>query len=169
MTPAPPKRGLAFVFDQLEEIVAGTATVVVIVTTAWGVLTRYVLAQPAAWAGEIAMIAFAWVVFFGAAACIKYGLHPRIELLVERLPPGLQRLVIGINHGLLIGFFLFMIWYGTAFSFDALESPSAVLQIPLAWLYGPVTVAFALMLLRYLQVLAGRRWRLDEDFVSHAD
>ena len=69
----------------MERRFAASAVVVVVLTTSWGVLTRYVLAQPAAWAGEIAMIAFAWVVFFGAAGCIKYHLHPRIDLLVQRL------------------------------------------------------------------------------------
>lgn len=163
------KRGLARIVDQFEEIIAASAVVVVVVTTAWGVLTRYVLAQPSAWAGEVAMIAFAWVVFFGAAGCIKYHLHPHIDLLVKRLPSGLQAVVAWTNHALLLGFFAFMIWYGTWFSIDALETPSAVLQVPLTWLYGPVTVAFALMLVRYLQVLAGRRWQLDEEWISHAD
>lgn len=168
-SPAASPRGLRFVLDQLEEIIAASAVVVVVLTTSWGVLTRYVLAQPAAWAGEVAMIAFAWVVFFGAAGCIKYHLHPRIDLLVQRLPASLRTAVAWLNHALLIGFFVFMIWYGTLFSIDALESPSAVLQVPLTWLYGPVTVAFMLMLFRYVQVLAGRRWQLDEDWVSHAD
>ena len=57
----------------------------VILSVGWGVLTRYITAQPAAWAGEIATLAFAWLVFFGAGACIKYHMHPTIDLLVEPL------------------------------------------------------------------------------------
>ena len=165
---SPPPRGFAFLVDQFEEIVSGTAVAVIILTTTWGVITRYVLPQPAAWAGEIAMIAFAWAVFFGAAGCIKYHLHPTIDLLVTRLPAPIRRMVVWTNNVLLAAFFAFMVWYGTGFAIDALESPSAVLQIPLTWLYGPVTIAFALMLIRHLQVVAGHRWHIAADRESHA-
>jgi TRAP-type C4-dicarboxylate transport system permease small subunit len=161
-------RGWRRAFDQFEEIVASAAVVVVIVSVSWGVLSRYVTAQPAAWAGEVATLAFAWVVFFGAAACVKYHMHPSIDLLVNILPPGLRRLVAFVNHALVLGFCMFMTWFGTRFAIDAWDSPSAVLQTPLTWLYGPVAFCFALMILRYLQVLAGRVWHIEEDRVTHA-
>jgi TRAP-type C4-dicarboxylate transport system permease small subunit len=43
----------------------------------WGVLTRYVSAQPAAWTGEVAGIAFCWCGFIGSALIYAEG-HPRI-------------------------------------------------------------------------------------------
>lgn len=156
-----PRRGLATLADRFEEIVAAAAVVVIIAAVGWGVLTRYVTAQPAAWASEIATLAFAWVVFFGAAACVKYRLHPAIEVLVERLPEGLQRAVRVFNHVLLLSFFGFMVWFGTRFAIDAWDSPSPVLRMPQTWLYGPVAFCSALMAVRYLQVLAGRAWHLD--------
>ena len=84
-------RRLAAIADRFEELVASLAVVVVIASVSWGVITRYVTAQPATWAGEVATLGFAWVVFFGAAACIKYRLHPEIDLLVRRLPLGCDR------------------------------------------------------------------------------
>lgn len=156
-----PRRGLATLADRFEEIVAAVAVVVIIAAVGWGVLTRYVTAQPAAWASEIATLAFAWVVFFGAAACVKYRLHPAIEVLVERLPEGLQRAVRVFNHVLLLSFFGFMVWFGTRFAIDAWDSPSPVLRMPQTWLYGPVAFCSAMMAVRYLQVLAGRAWHLD--------
>ena len=75
-------RGLATLADRFEELVAAAAVVVIIASVGWGVITRYVTAQPAAWASEIATLGFAWVVFFGAAACVKYRLHPAIDVLV---------------------------------------------------------------------------------------
>jgi TRAP-type C4-dicarboxylate transport system permease small subunit len=160
---APAPRGAAWVIDQFEEIIASLATVVVIASVAWGVLTRYITAQPAAWASEVATLAFAWLVFFGASACIKYHMHPTIDLLVKRFPGKLRLLVGGINHLLMLSFCGFMVWFGTRFAIDAWESPSAVLRLPLTWLYGPVAFCFALMIVRYLQVLAGKAWQIDED------
>lgn len=155
------RRGLATLVDRFEEIVAAIAVAVIIASVGWGVITRYVTEQPAAWASEIATLGFAWVVFFGAAACVKYRLHPAIEVLVERLPEGLQRAVRVFNHVLLLSFFGFMVWFGTRFAIDAWDSPSPVLRMPQTWLYGPVALCSALMAVRYLQVLAGRVWYLD--------
>jgi TRAP-type C4-dicarboxylate transport system permease small subunit len=161
-------RGIRWLVDQFEEIVASTAVVVVIFAVSWGVLSRYVTAQPAAWAGEIATLAFAWVVFFGAAACVKYHMHPTIDLMIGRLTGAPRRVVTFVNHALVLGFCGFMVWFGTRFAIDTWDSPSAVLQVPLTWLYGPVAFCFALMIVRYLQVLAGRVWHIDEDRATNA-
>ena len=152
---------LAGLADRFEETVAAAAVVVIIASVGWGVITRYVTAQPAAWASEIATLAFAWAVFFGAAACVKYRLHPSIEVLVDRLPAGARRAVRVFNHVLLLSFFGFMTWFGTRFAIDAWDSPSPVLRMPQTWLYGPVALCSALMAVRYLQVLAGREWAVD--------
>jgi TRAP-type C4-dicarboxylate transport system permease small subunit len=154
-------RGLATLADRFEELVAAAAVVVIIASVGWGVITRYVTAQPAAWASEVATLGFAWVVFFGAAACVKYRMHPAIDVLVERLPAAAQRAVRVFNHVLLLSFFGFMVWFGTRFAIDAWDSPSPVLRMPQTWLYGPVALCSALMAVRYLQVLARRVWQLD--------
>jgi TRAP-type C4-dicarboxylate transport system permease small subunit len=161
-------RGIGWIIDQFEEIVASVAVVIVILSVAWGVLSRYVIEQPATWAGETATLAFAWVVFFGAAACIKYHMHPTIDLLVNRFPRRLRQVIVGLNHLLVLAFCGFMVWFGTSFAIDAWDSPSAVLRIPLTWLYGPVAFSFLLMILRYLQVLAGKAWHIDEDRATNA-
>jgi TRAP-type C4-dicarboxylate transport system permease small subunit len=165
MSPQPgsvPPRGLGWVLDQFEEIMASAALVVIILSVSWGVFSRYITEQPAAWAGEVAALAFAWAVFFGAAACVKYHMHPTIDLLLARLPRGPKLLVNALNHVLVLGFCGFMVWFGTRFAIDAWDSPSAVLRLPLTWLYGPVAFAFGLMIIRYLQVLAGKTWYIDE-------
>ena len=162
--PKPTWRGIA---DQLEEVVACVALAVVVLAVTWGVLTRYVTAQPAAWASEIATLAFAWLVFFGAAACIKYRLHPSIDMVVTRLPRSLQPVVRMLNHALVLGLCVFMAWFGTRFAIDAWSNPSPVLRLPLTWLYGPVAFCFALMALRYVQVLRRGPWEIAADRETH--
>jgi TRAP-type transport system small permease protein len=163
----PPSLAARF-FDQFEEIVASLALVAVVSSVSWGVVTRYITEQPAAWASEIATLGFAWVVFFGSAACIKYHLHPTIDLLPSRLAALPQAAVRWFNHALLLAFFAFMVWFGLRFAIDAAATSSAVLRLPLAWLYGPVAFCFALMAVRYVQVLAGRKWSVEEFRESNA-
>lgn len=165
---APPRRNLYWWADHFEEVVAATAVAVIIGSVAWGVLTRYVTAQPAAWASEVATLGFAWAIFFGATACIKYRLFPTIDMLVVRLPAWAQQASRVLNHVLMLGFMGFMTWFGLRFSIDTWDSPSPVLRMPQTFLYGPVAFCSALMAVRYLQVLAGRRWDLDEHRETHA-
>jgi len=162
-----PKPTWRRVGDQFEEIVACVALAAVVLAVSWGVITRYITAQPAAWASEVATLAFAWVVFFGATACIKYKLHPSIDMLAARLPRPLQLGVRWFNHALVLAFCVFMAWFGTRFAIDAWSNPSPVLRLPLTWLYGPVAFCFALMALRYLQVLRRGPWAIDADRETH--
>src|SRR3954452_9272893 len=81
------------IWDQADEGVAVFALLITVGAVGWGVVTRYVTAQPAVWASEVAGIGFAWLTFFGASACFAHNAHPSIDMLVGRLPPGLQRAV----------------------------------------------------------------------------
>lgn len=142
-----------FVLEYFEELVAGAALIVVVASVCWGVLTRYVTAQPATWAGELAVIGFAWIVFFGAAACFKYKLHPSIDMMMVLFSARVRQAVRILVHVLVLSFCAYMVWFGVRFSIDAWDNPSPVLRWPLTVLYGPVTIGFALMIVRYLQQL----------------
>ena len=172
MSPPPPAApapsAIARFVDEFEENVAAVAVAVIIGSVSWGVVTRYITVQPAAWASEVATLAFAWAIFFGGAACIKYKLLPTIDMLVDRLPAPAQRATRWLNHLLLLGFFAFMTWFGVRFAIDTWSSPSPVLRMPQTFLYGPVALCSALMAIRYLQVIGGRRWAVDEHRETHA-
>jgi TRAP-type C4-dicarboxylate transport system permease small subunit len=144
---------LRFAVEYFEELIAGAALIVVVASVCWGVLTRYVTAQPAAWAGELAVIGFAWIVFFGAAACFKYKLHPSIDMMTVLFSARVRQAVRILVHVLVLSFCAYMVWFGVRFSIDAWDNPSPVLRWPLTVLYGPVTAGFALMIVRYIQQL----------------
>jgi TRAP-type transport system small permease protein len=131
------------IVDNVEETLACTALVVVVLAVAWGVLTRYVTAQPAPWAGEVSAMAFAWVVFLGAAAGFKRGLHASVDLLTARLPNLLRRaLTILVDLGVL-AFAAYVTWLGVEFTGRNLDNPSPVLRVPMSIIYMAVTLGFA--------------------------
>lgn len=74
------------VIDYFEEIVSGTALIVLVAVVVWGVITRYVTKTPATWTGDIASVSFAWLIFVGAAAAFKYGMHMSIDLMWRLIP-----------------------------------------------------------------------------------
>ena len=60
-------------FDHLEEIVSGTALVIVVLSASWGVFTRYLTKTPATWAGELATLAAALILAGLIAILLKRG------------------------------------------------------------------------------------------------
>ena len=134
--------------DVLEEVIACAALVVVVAAVCWGVLTRYITAQPAPWAGEVAGMGFAWLVFLGAAAGFKRGLHVSIDLLTRLLPRPVERVLsLVVQVGILV-FAAYVFWLGVGFTQRNLGNPSAVLRIPQSIIYLAVTLGFLSIALR---------------------
>jgi TRAP-type C4-dicarboxylate transport system permease small subunit len=143
---------------QAEEIVAGAALIVVVLAVCWGVITRYVTLQPAAWAGEVAAFAFAWCVFIGSAAVVKRGGHVSIDMVVAFLPGRLRDGITLAARLAGIGFCAVAAWLAFDFALANADNPSAVLRLPLTILYLAPAVGFTLMALRAVEAMAGRRW-----------
>jgi TRAP-type C4-dicarboxylate transport system permease small subunit len=129
-------------FDIVEEVIACAALVVVVLAVCWGVLTRYVTAQPAAWTGEIAGMGFAWLVFLGAAAGFKRRLHVSIDLLTQHLPRPLERALALLVQVGILAFAAYVCWLGVGFTVGTLDNPSPVLRLPQSIIYLAVTLGF---------------------------
>lgn len=144
-----------------EAVIAGTALVIVVAATAWGVISRYLTAQPTPWTGEVAAIAFAWVVFVGSAAGFKHGMHVSIDMLVVKLPASLQSLVRWAVDLLLVAFFAYVVWLGVGFTELSWTNPTPVLRLPSSIIYAAVPIGFGSMLVRHVVALV-RRARTGE-------
>lgn len=151
-----PTGALGRTFRHAEEILAGIALVIVVAAVCWGVLTRYVTAQPAAWAGELAQIAFAWTVFLGAAACFKYGMHISIDMLVNRLPFAARRTLQFLTDLLVLAFLAYVAWLAVLFNIQAMSDPTSVLRLPRTVIYASVLVGVSFMMIRQAQLCLRR-------------
>lgn len=151
----PPKhfRPLAW----FEEIVSGTALVIVVFAVCWGVVTRYITEQPATWTSEVAGIAFAWLIFVGAAAGFKYGMHVAIDMGVALLPLRPRRWLMAAADLLVLAFLLTFFVLSVEFSIDAWGDPTSVLRLPRTVTYASVVVGSLCMVFRYART-AWRRW-----------
>jgi len=135
----------------LEESIAGVAMVITIGSVLWGVLTRYLFPQPAAWSYEVATVGFAWLVFFGAAAGVRYRLHSDIDVLVGSLSPRWQYRFAVFNFWLLALFFGSVCVFFMMHVADAHKSLTIALNLPRSIIYIPVCLATALMLVRHVE------------------
>jgi len=140
--------------DLFEKIVitTGLATATLLVFT--NVILRYLFESGLTWALEAVQYLFAWVVLVGAAHGVKAGIHLGIDVLVEKFPPRVQRIIA------LIALFICLIFVGTVFVLSvqyitriyAWGDLSLDLQIP-QWIpYLAIPVGLGLMFLHFLVV-----------------
>src|SRR5690349_1825118 len=134
---------------RIDEAIAVACMLAIVFSITWGVVTRYLLPQPAAWTFEAAVIAFGWLVFFGSAACIRWRMHADVDALVAMFPPPLRRAVFIFNWFLLAALFIVL---AAMFAWQARlahEIRVVSLDIPRSVVYAPMAVASLMMLLQH--------------------
>lgn len=77
----------------LLSIVAVTSLALIVGALAGQVFFRYVLGAPLSHSDEIAQTALVWLTFSGAATLYRERGHVEIDLVFEKLPSGVARLV----------------------------------------------------------------------------
>jgi TRAP-type C4-dicarboxylate transport system permease small subunit len=130
-------------------IVAGSALVLIAVVVPWGVYTRYVLDSASSWPEPMAILLSVVLTFFGGAMCYRSGIHMRVTVLRDALPPAGQRVVDLAVEALMILISLFMIvwgarlcaatWHQVIAEFPALSVGITYLPIPIG---GVLTLLF---------------------------
>lgn len=148
-----------------DEAVGVVALLAIVGSILWGVVSRYVFPQPAAWTYEVAVIAFAYLVFFGAVAGVRLGTHAAIDGLVAMLPAPLRSAVAWFNYLLLAAFFTAMaVLFGWQ-AWIARGVHTIALDLSRGLIYAPLAVASLGMLAQHLAVM--RPWAPKT--LQHAD
>ena len=79
-------RRVLAVVGRIEQAFVVLLVLVIVLAITAQVISRYLFNRPIAWVEEVAVYAFIWSVFVGAALALKYDRHLRIETYIGRLP-----------------------------------------------------------------------------------
>ena len=135
---------LRWIIRHLEELVAGCALVVMVITTTANVISRYLFNAPIIWAEELATICLTWLTFMGSAVCYKAQAHLGMDFIINRLPQQHRRRWQQILCILLLCFFVFMIVLSLRFSIQATKT-TPFFHLNYRYLYSSVTLGFLSM------------------------
>jgi C4-dicarboxylate transporter DctQ subunit len=150
----------AMAFFMSAALVVGTSQVV----------ARYVFNEGVVWS-EQAFVKFTiWAALIGASRAARDGLHVRVDLVLDRLPPAVRRPVELCNIAITLAFCGVTLWAAVAY-FDFLMMVGTMnieTGVP-EWLAFAVTPLFlALMIVRYLALVpaawrspSGDPWKAD--------
>jgi len=114
--------------------------------------TRYVLNNSLAWTEEIAINCLVVVVFLGAVMCVRQSRHIQVDVLYHYLPKGVAKALSILVDLIRIGFFIFATILFWRYVSVVYRERMVTVDLPRSIVFYAVFAAFALMLVRSIQV-----------------
>jgi len=122
--------------------------VVLVTAVSWQVISRYGFATPSSWTEEVARFMLIWIGVLGAAWAFRNGVHLGLDVLPKKLSGQAAQtlklftalVIVGFSVSVLIiggGGLVFLTW--------ELKQYSAVLGLPIAYVYSVIPVAGGLI------------------------
>ncbi|ATH78148.1 MULTISPECIES: TRAP transporter small permease [Halomonadaceae] len=135
------------------EYLIGAILVALIVSVSSNVVGRSLFNHSLPWVDELARMLFIWLVFIGAAAAFARYEHIAVDALVRRLPLRLAHLLYALQHLIITGLMLVMVWGGYQV-LSRSSGRSAILGVPLSW----VSLSLVLCVIFIAAVSLWRLW-----------
>tara|TARA_R110002020_G_scaffold80422_2_gene200659 strand:+ start:175 stop:663 length:489 start_codon:yes stop_codon:yes gene_type:complete len=126
-----------------------------VLNVTWQVVSRYVFQSPSSFTDELSRYMLIWVGMLGAAYVAGKNEHLAIDILLTKLNEKAQDKLMILINGCVLAFALVVMVIGGSnlvYLTFILEQRSAVLQIPLAYIYA--IIPFSGLLVIYYQVVA---------------
>jgi TRAP-type C4-dicarboxylate transport system permease small subunit len=152
-------RALNVIRKGVDKVLAGlcivTFTGLVVIVT-WQVFTREILNNSAPWTEEAARYTFVVLAVFAAAYVFSERGHIAVEILIEKLPLGGQR-VMGIVNELIVMFFIILVFIvgGIRVATNSWNQDISTLPLSVGEVYLVLPIAGALILFYSLAHIVG--------------
>ena len=127
-----------------EEILAGGMLVLISVLVFLSAVARTV-GMPVNWAQDVSLLAFGWLTFIGSDIIARAGSLIRIDMLVNKFPKPVQKVLMLIFDALMLLFLLILIVYGFLLVSQSWNRTFNTLKMSYAWCTLAVPVGSFLM------------------------
>jgi len=133
------------VLNNFEELIASGFIILTTVLVIVNVFMRYFLRSGIYWSEEVATASFVWAVFIGAVAGYKRGKHIGVDILVNLLPAGIQKIVVILVDIILVVLNGYMTYLAFIFISLSYIKPTPVLGVSSAYISSALLVSFFLV------------------------
>lgn len=136
----------------LEDALAGGALVIFTLVVLIGVVFRYVLNQPLSWTEEVSLIAFAWLMFFGAVICARENGHVLIDLFMPKPGSLSYRLSEVFAAGIAAAVSAILAWISYRYTLGAATMVTPIFRMSSAVYNAAAPVGFVLITLHMVRL-----------------
>lgn len=142
--------------------VLGLSSAVIFVVTFLAVVFRYLLHAPLPWSQDVIRLAFTYMIYFGAAYCVRDNSHLNVDVLLTMLSKRGRKMVeIAINF-VLLGFFAFLVNFGLYFAKLGYIQTTSYLMLPMTYYYLSIPLSAVAMIFYVIQNILGQLKDLKE-------
>ena len=131
--------------DNALRAVMALSSLVLFAVTFMQVVWRFVLKSPLPWSQDVIRLCFTYLVFLGAAYCVKENAHLGIDVVISMLKPKARKVLDLLISLVLLAFFLFLAYYGVAFMQTGGSQMAPYLPLSMSLYYASVPISAALM------------------------
>jgi TRAP-type C4-dicarboxylate transport system permease small subunit len=122
--------------------------VALVFAVSWQVISRYIFSAPSSWTEEVARFLLIWVGVLGAAYAFRTGVHLGLDVLPKKLTGASARALQLFILAMVLIFAIGVLVIGgsslVSLTWD-LKQYSAVLGLPIAFVYSVIPVSGALI------------------------
>jgi TRAP-type C4-dicarboxylate transport system permease small subunit len=152
------QRAVVRVFETLALTLLAAIVLVVVVQVA----ARYVLRASLPWPEELARFLLIWLTFAGSIVGTWKGAHFAVDIVTERLPAPVLRVLSTLLHALVCVTLVVFVWQSFELTRITSYMRSTTMELSMAWVYGVLPVSGVFMLAWYGRALVrGLRGRGD--------
>jgi TRAP-type C4-dicarboxylate transport system permease small subunit len=113
--------------------------------------------HPINWAPDTSLLLLSWVVFLGADSALRRADFIRVDILLLRFPPKVQKFLYYLYSFIIIAFLLLLIRYGIPLSLENTKRNFQGMQISYSWATISAPAGSILMIITIILKLIKRR------------
>ena len=133
--------------------ILGVALIVLFAITFGVIVGRIFLNASMGWSQDVIRLCFTYVIYFGAAYCVREKGHLNVDFVIGMFKPQVRRFIEFIINIVLLAFFVFIVYYGLQFAATGASQKSPYLMIPMTYYYYGVPISGVLMFYYMLEQL----------------
>jgi len=133
------------------EIAVGVTLMAAIVLLVFISAATRTFKYPIVWSVDFAQLLFVWISMIGADVALKYKAHMGVDLLVRKMPAGLQHGITLVTYLLMTGFIGFVIYWGITLCIENALRQYQTLQISYSYSTAAIPIVGSLMILSLVE------------------
>lgn len=133
--------------------VIGIALIILFLVTFGVVVGRTFFSASMGWSQDVIRLCFTYVIYFGAAYCVREKGHLNVDFVLTLMPKKARRVIEFIINIILLAFFAFIFYYGMQFAATGASQTSPYLRLPMTYYYYGVPISGAMMFFYMLEQL----------------
>lgn len=138
-------------FNNLDLWISCISLIVLVSCTFMGVVMRYFFNDPFVWLQEVQLWCFTWVVFFGSGAAFRSGSHVAIEVVVDKMPLKMKKVVEVLVYFIFMAVLLFFFVNGSKLIIQLFKTARTtnILEVPYPVIYSAFPIGCVLMMVNH--------------------